>query len=109
LKGTEGGSGYKWMGNVASTSRMDRAGIRVVDVKLERGGDGMWRPAKDSPARSAAEGNFPTITTDVDGQPRKGRLDAGCDQLSDAPVFNHPLTAADVGPAWMDVKSRSGR
>lgn len=41
---------------------------------------------------------------DIDGQPRKGRLDAGCDQLSIDPITSRPLTAADVGPEWMKRK-----
>ena len=31
-----------------------------------------------------------------------GRPDVGCDQFADGPVSNRPLTAADVGPSWMD-------
>jgi poly(beta-D-mannuronate) lyase len=58
----------------------------------------------DSPVRSAAEGEFPAVKIDIDGQPRKGRFDAGCDQLSNEPVTSHPLTAGDVGPEWMKSK-----
>jgi poly(beta-D-mannuronate) lyase len=103
LKGTEG-DGFKWVGNVASSTTVltDHKGIRVVDFERPRGGDGMWQPAKDSPIRGAAEGDFPTVKTDIEGQPRSGaRFDVGCDQLSDAPVVNHPLSAAEVGPSWM--------
>ena len=101
LKGQEGGSGYKWMGNIAWPAGEQRAGIGFVDPKLERGADGLWRPAKDSPARNAAEGNFPSIATDIDGQQRRQRSDAGCDQVADSPIVNRPLTAAGVGPSWM--------
>ena len=53
-----------------------------------------------SGVRGAAQGRFREIKTDIDGQPRKGRLDVGCDQISQAPILNRPLTAADVGPLW---------
>jgi poly(beta-D-mannuronate) lyase len=103
LKGTEG-DGFKWVGNVANRSLAltDHHGIRVADFERPHGGDGMWQPAKDSPIRGAAERDFPTVKTDIQGQPRSGvRFDVGCDQLSDAPVINHPLSAAEVGPSWM--------
>jgi poly(beta-D-mannuronate) lyase len=59
LKGTEG-EGFKWVGNVANTPTAEpgHTGIRLVDFERPRGGDGMWRPAKDSPIRGAAEGDF---------------------------------------------------
>jgi len=94
------GKDFKWLGNVANVAPADAKGIRVADPKLERATDGLWRPAADSPARGAAEGNFSQITADMDGQPRAGRLDAGSDQFSDAPITLRPLTAANVGPSW---------
>ena len=98
LKGTEG-EGFKWVGNVASgPARADLKGIRVVDPKLERAKDGLWRPAADSPVRGAAEGDYPAAKTDIDGQARKGKWDAGSDQASEERVTNRPLSAADVGP-----------
>ncbi len=106
LKGVEG-NGFQWMGNLAAAPAItDHKGIRMVDPKLERAKDGLWRPAADSPARGAAKGDFPAIKTDIDGQARKRRSDVGSDQVSDGPVTNRPLTAADVGPSWMD-RSRS--
>jgi len=53
------------------------------------------------PAAGAAEGDFASVKTDIDGQPRSGKFDAGCDQRSAAPIASRPLTAADVGPAWL--------
>ncbi|HEU0010156.1 MAG TPA: hypothetical protein VFT34_10110 [Verrucomicrobiae bacterium] len=53
-------------------------------------------------AFGAAEGRFASIKTDMDGQPRAERPDVGADQLSKAPVINRPLSAADVGPSWMN-------
>jgi poly(beta-D-mannuronate) lyase len=43
----------------------------------------------------------PRVPADIDGQPRAEKTDAGCDQVSDAPVLSRPLTPADVGPAWL--------
>jgi poly(beta-D-mannuronate) lyase len=105
LRGTEG-DGFKWMGNVASgPADTEHKGIRVIDPKLEKGKDGLWRPTADSPTRGSAEGEFPAVKLDIEGQPRKGKFDAGCDQVTDAPATNRPLTAADVGPSWMERKA----
>jgi poly(beta-D-mannuronate) lyase len=100
LKGTEG-EGFKWLGNL-STAPVEHVGIKVLDPKLEKAKDGLLRPSGQSPAHAAAEGEFPNVKTDIDGQPRPARPDVGCDQISDAPVTHRPLTAADVGPSWMD-------
>lgn len=99
------GKGFKWLGNVASaSSTTNTTKLRIVDSKLARSEGGLLRPAADSPARKAAEGSF-SIHLDIDAQPRTGALDVGCDQLSDAPATNRPLTPADVGPSWMKQPS----
>jgi len=113
LKGTEG-EGFRWLGNLASASATpEHKGIRRAAVRLERASDGLWRPMADSPVRGSAEGMFPAVKTDIDGQAREGRLDVGCDQISEGAVTNRPLTAADVGPSWLDrrkpVKKTPGR
>jgi poly(beta-D-mannuronate) lyase len=110
LKGREG-DGFKWLGNLAisakSESQTNHAGMKIVDAKLARGADGLWRPAASNPIRGAAEGEFGEIKSDIDGQPRNGRIGVGCDQISDAPVTNRPLRANDVGPAWLERSSAS--
>jgi poly(beta-D-mannuronate) lyase len=68
--------------------------------KLERGRDGLMRPAADSPVRGTAVGTFPQIKNDMDGQLTPGKFDVGSDQIADAPITSRPLTAAEVGPAW---------
>src|SRR5262249_50080043 len=95
LKGTEG-TGFKWMGNVSAPAPAitPKRGWRVIDPKLERAGDGLWRPGPDGPVRRAAEGDFSFLKTDIDGQARTGRYDVGCDQVTDGPVMNRPLTPA---------------
>jgi poly(beta-D-mannuronate) lyase len=109
LKGNEG-EGFEWTGNVASPlpGAPEHSGIRRVELRLERSADGLWRPAADSPVWGAAEGRFPMVATDIDGQARTGRWDPGCDQLSFTPVTSRPLTAADVGPSWMERDQASG-
>lgn len=104
LKGVEG-SGFKWMGNLAMTPggkpAINHAGIVITNASLVRSAHGLWRPAKDSPVRGAAEGRFGSVKTDMDGQARPERCDVGADQFSEAPSTSRPLTAADVGPVWM--------
>ena len=101
MTGTEGGN-FQWRGNLANVAPADAQGIRGVDLKLARARDGLWRPTPGSPVHGAAEGEFPQVKRDFDGQPRTGKLDIGSDQVSDAPITSRPLTAADVGPGWMD-------
>ena len=99
LKGRQG-EGFKWLGNLTDSNATNLSGIRLVDARLQRAADGLWRPAQDSPVRAAAQGDFPGIKTDFDGQPRKKRFDVGCDQISTARRTNRPLTPRDVGPSW---------
>lgn len=100
LKGTEG-EYWRWLGNLVSGAAIEHAGLKVADVALTRAADGVLRPAAGSPARGAAEGKFPSVKSDLDGQPRPERSDVGCDQASTAPITRRPLGAADVGPAWL--------
>jgi poly(beta-D-mannuronate) lyase len=104
------GKDFQWIGNIANVGPADMKGIRVEDPKLERGKDSLWRPTAASPVRAAATGIFAQIKTDMDGQPRKEKLEAGSDQISDAPAALRPLTAADVGPSWRrDAQTPSTR
>lgn len=106
LKGKEG-DGFRWLGNLAdSPSFEEHSGIRAATLKLMKGPDGLFRPPRSSPAAGAAEGSFPDAILDVDGQTRAGRWDVGCDQASDAAPGNRPLTAADVGPRWLEPGTR---
>lgn len=100
IKGTPG-EGWKWMGNLASIFELDAEppGIHLIDPKLQLN-DGVLRPATDSPAVHAAQDGFAQIKFDIDGQPREGKYDIGCDQISVAPITNRPLAPKDVGPSW---------
>jgi poly(beta-D-mannuronate) lyase len=98
LKGTED-RGYRWVGNVMSgDGTTPRPGLRVANVSLAVA-DGLLRFPASGP-RILADGSFPTVTADIDGQPRVTPLDVGCDQQSSAPVLSHALRPAEVGPAW---------
>jgi poly(beta-D-mannuronate) lyase len=102
LKGTEG-EGFHWTGNIASPAPRapEHAGIRRVDPRLGRAEDGLWRPKADSPVREGAHSDFAMSMIDIDGQKRTGRYDIGCDQITEGPITNRPLKAADVGTSWM--------
>ncbi len=100
-KGTEG-VGFRWSGNFCNRND-DRA--LTADLMLTRDGDGVWRPASGSPVQGVADA-FPGIDDDLDGQPRSGRFDAGCDEISQAPATSRPLTMADTGPVWMRPASK---
>jgi poly(beta-D-mannuronate) lyase len=102
FKGREG-AGYKWLGNLVSGGEEPepREGVRVLAPPLERARDGFWRPTVGSSASDAAEGVIGQVRTDIDGQPRTGKPDMGCDEISNAPIKNKALTRRDVGPAWM--------
>lgn len=101
--------GTTWVGNLffgADTGLpADAVGIRTADPQLVKGDDHVHRPGLPSPARGAAQGTFDTIKLDIDGQPRTGPRDIGCDQSSDAPTTARPLTPADVGPAFLRTRS----
>ncbi len=93
-----------WEGNIFNGSLPDLltniAGISPLDPRLELGADGLWRPAAESPALAAAQGLYPGITVDIDGQPRPSPSDAGCDQVSSAPASHALVGRAQVGPSW---------
>ncbi len=111
FEGNEG-SGWTWGGNIAYGGSLGpvagNPGVTVVDPQLQYGADGLWRPAATSPAIDGASGDYSSlITTDMDGQPRIGIYDVGADEFSMASLVRKPLTAADVGPAWLDTNPHS--
>lgn len=96
----EEGPGWVWAGNLAYTSTAEarpRGGLKMVEPRVQRSEDGVWRPDPGSPAVNAATANN-FIKDDIDGQPRDALFDVGADEISSAPVLNKPLTANLVGP-----------
>ncbi len=70
--------------------------INVVFPKLRNQG-GIWRLGPNSPAIDYADGEYDFVATDIDGQPRPKKKDAGCDEFATGPIKQKPFTAADVG------------
>ncbi|MEX0613530.1 MAG: chondroitinase-B domain-containing protein, partial [Pirellulales bacterium] len=101
------GAGWTWQGNIAFGGSLGpvagNPGISVVDPQLQFGTDGLWRPGAGSPAINGGAGDYSSlIATDMDGQARIGIYDVGADEVSAATIVRKPLTAADVGPSWLD-------
>jgi poly(beta-D-mannuronate) lyase len=104
---------FLWEGNIFSgaTVGVTNSGILNTNPLLVLSGDGLWRPATNSPAIDAAVGNYALVADDFDGQARPGLKDIGCDEASGEPATRGPLGAEDVGPTWMrsvgDIQSIS--
>jgi len=101
------GSGWTWGGNIAFGGSLGpvagNPGVTVVDPQLALGADGLWRPGAASPAINGGVGDYSSfITSDMDGQPRIGIYDVGADEVSMASIVRKPLSAGDVGPAWLE-------
>jgi hypothetical protein len=94
--------GAVWSGNIlwsaSSAGDMPAEGFATVDPMLAAGEDGVHRLQAGSPAIDSAAGDFPSVTWDLDGQPRSEKKDKGADELSSEPVLAKLLTPEDVGP-----------
>ncbi len=98
----------QWVGNIGfgSAPGYDAGeGLLKADPEMVRGKDNLLHPSPTSVARGSAVGDYPVVKIDIDGQARGDKKDVGCDQQSDAPVINVPLTAADVGVSWTIAKA----
>ncbi|KAA2238749.1 hypothetical protein F0L74_21270 [Chitinophaga agrisoli] len=85
-------------------------GIYVADPLLEAAS---WRLSSASPAIDAGVAGWGKVRTidglpvdikmekDLDGQTRTSKKDTGCDEYVTGAAANRPLTAADVGPAYL--------
>jgi poly(beta-D-mannuronate) lyase len=93
-----------WSGNIlwqtGGIGDIPSSGYTIVNPLLRIDGTGAYHLQAGSPAIGAAVGSFPTVTVDMDGQPRDATVKAvGADEFSSAPVIARILTTADVGPA----------
>jgi hypothetical protein len=100
------GAGWQWQGNLAFGGGLGplagNPGVSAVDPQLALAADGLRRPDATSPVLNAGgSGMSGLLTTDMDGQLRTGGYDIGADEVSAGGVVRRPLTAADVGPAWL--------
>ncbi|MFH0992478.1 MAG: chondroitinase-B domain-containing protein [bacterium] len=103
-----------WEGNIFNGATLgispQPAGISMVDPKIVKGSDGLWRPQLSSPVINAAKGSYPFVLNDMDGQARVDSLDIGADELSNASMTRRPLTPKDVGPppqVWTSVEQNT--
>ncbi|SDC02919.1 polysaccharide lyase 6 family protein [Niabella drilacis] len=91
----------QWKGNIIFDTKgagdMPESGCRVLDPKLVKGTNGIWRLDKGSPAIGAGGEGYPVQAVDMDGQPRNGKWDTGADQYSTATATAHALKADEVG------------
>ena len=98
---------FTWQGNLAAgedVGPVRNQGITAAGFKLSRDSAGFWRPDRKGVAAGGATGSFPSVTDDIDGQPRpEAGKDVGCDQISDAAITRRPLRPRDVGPSWMNA------
>lgn len=90
----------KWEGNVIfgvkGPGDIPEGAYQTINPKLQRDASGTYHLSAGSPALKAT-GNYPVVTTDMDGQACKQPLQAGADQPSKAPVKARILTPAMVG------------
>jgi poly(beta-D-mannuronate) lyase len=70
-----------------------------VDPLLVADDDGILRLQTGSPAIASAEGTFPVVSVDLDGQLRPEKKSRGADEPSEEPRLARLLTPADVGPS----------
>ncbi len=93
--------GITWSGNIlwgAASNGNISGGFTRKDPLLTTGSDGVRRLTSTSPAINAATKTYPTVTRDLDGNPRTSTADVGADEYSTTTPTNHPLTTTDVGP-----------
>ncbi|CAG7632632.1 Chondroitinase-B [Paenibacillus solanacearum] len=78
-------------------------GIVMQDPAVAMSGDGLFRPSAASPVKDQAQGSFPYVDKDMDGQSRDGAKDVGADELSASKPERAPLTRGQVGPSWLEA------
>jgi len=90
-----------WQGNIIFNTNgagaMPAAGYTIIDPKIIKDLIGAWHLQAGSPAIDAATGSYPSVTNDMDGQPRISPFDVGADEASSAPVIARILNPVDAG------------
>jgi poly(beta-D-mannuronate) lyase len=91
-----------WLGNLIfktdGAGDMPADSYTIADPKLLKDATGSYHLQKGSAAIDAAKGDYSSlIKTDMDAQPRTGKLDTGADEFSNAPVKARILNPGDVG------------
>jgi hypothetical protein len=90
-----------WTGNilfnVSAPGAMPASGYMITDPMLAKDITGTYHLQSGSPAIDAITDTFPTVTADMDGQPRTSPLDIGADEVSSTAVTARLLNPSDVG------------
>ena len=93
-------SNASWEGNIifntAGAGDMPDGSYIMMDPRLHKDVTGEYHLQLNSPAINAAKGNYPLVTTDMDGQPRRAPLDVGADEHS-LSFTTMILTPGEVG------------
>ncbi len=99
-----------YLGNIVNADENDEVvsvGFNFTDCGLAQENI-LWRPSSASVLIDAAQGEFSMVTKDIDGQPRNGKKDVGCDEDSDLVVEIGSLEKEDVGPYTEEEENISG-
>ncbi|CAG7636309.1 polysaccharide lyase 6 family protein [Paenibacillus allorhizosphaerae] len=78
-------------------------GITMQDPAVAMSSDGLFRPSAASPVKDKAQGSFPYVDKDMDGQSRDSSKDVGADELSASKPERAPLSRGQVGPSWLEA------
>jgi len=96
-----------WSGNMLYNTNgagsMPSAGYTTANPLLARDATGTYHLQAGSPAINSGTGSYPSVTFDMDGQPRTAPLDKGADEVSAAAVTAQILTTAMVGHNGADT------
>ena len=105
VKIIENPTNLSFVGNLVSVRLLEMPaleGMAIEKIILQKTTDGMWRPAKESPAIGAFKGEFNFVTEDIDKQARRPPKDVGADQVSQEPVLNKPINESEAHwPFWL--------
>ncbi len=98
----------KCAGNLGREIAVFGEGFAAGGMPLQQDRQGIWRHAGSRASRAngldAAQGSFPFVAHDIDGQPRGESKDVGCDQVVDGTNESKLLKPAEVGPVWREAK-----
>jgi poly(beta-D-mannuronate) lyase len=91
----------EWINNITFNVKEDgdipATGYSTIDPKLAKDATGAYHLQAGSVAIDKAKGSYSSVTTDMDGQQRKGLLDVGADEVSKEKAVAHVLQPAEVG------------
>ena len=99
---------HSWEGNLIFNTKgagdMPGGTYTGIDPKLIKDASGPYHLQRDSPAINAGKGNYSSVTSDMDGQPRKMPLDIGADEFSSDTIKVKMLNATNVGFLAKQIK-----